>query len=136
LQYCPGFVIRITRADVLNRIYGERIYFVELRREWSKGLKLIFMEKTSNTDYSFIGSGIIDQIIHPEKLNNREKLLCVNNNCYRKIVFGQLSKFFPGINVKHTIKGSWKSIALLHGMGLSASDIVKLENNAIVSITS
>jgi hypothetical protein len=121
---------------VLNRIYGERIYFVELRREWSKGLKLIFMEKTSNTDYSFIGSGIIDQIIHPEKLNNLEKLLCVNNNCYRKIVFGQLSKFFPGINVKHTIKGSWKSIALLHGTGLSASDIEKIENNAIVSIIS
>ena len=121
---------------MLNRIYGGRIYFVELRREWSKGLKLIFMEKTSNTDYSFIGSGIIDQIIHPEKLNNLEKLLCVNNNCYRKIVFGQLSKFFPGINVKHTIKGSWKSIALLHGTGLSASDIVKIENNAIVSIIS
>jgi hypothetical protein len=132
LQYCPGFVIRVTRADVLNRIYGGRIYFVELRREWSKGLKLIFMEKTSNTDYSFIGSGII----HPEKLNNLERLLCVNNNCYRKIVFGQLSKFFPGINVKHTIKGSWKNIALLHGTGLSASDIVKIENNAIVSIIS
>jgi hypothetical protein len=38
--------------------------------------------------------------------------------------------------VKHTIKGSWKSIALLHGTGLSASDIVKIENNAIVSIIS
>ena len=136
MQYCPGFIIRITRADVLNRIYGERIYFVELRREWSKGLKLIFMEKTSNTDYSFIGSGIIGQIIHPEKLNNLEKLLCVKNNCYRKIVFGQLSKFFPSINVKHTIKGSWESVALLHGTGLNASDIVKIENIATVSIVS
>ena len=136
MQDCPGFVIRVTRADVLNRIYGGRIYFVELRREWSKGLKLIFMVKRSNTDYSLIGSGIIDQIIHPEKLNNLEKLLCVNNNCYRKIVFGQLSKFFPGINVKHTIKGSWKSMALLHGTGLSASDLVNIENNAIVSIIS
>lgn len=128
--------MRITRDDVLNRIYAERIYFIELRRDWSKGLKLIFMEKTSNTDYCFIGSGIIDQIIHPEKLNNFEKMLCVKNNCYRKIVFGQLSKFFPGINVKHTIKGSWKSLALLHGAGLSASDIVKIENIAIVSIVS
>lgn len=130
-----GFVVRITRNDVLNRIYGERIYFVELRRDWSKGLKLIFMKKTSDTDYRFIGSGTIERIIHPEKLNSAEKSLCVKNNCYRKIVFKQLTKFFPAINVRHTMGGTW-NVALLHGMKLSASDILTIENLAPVAVES
>lgn len=136
MEDCGGFIVRITRNDILNKIYGERIYFVELRRDWSKGMKLIFMKKTSDTDYSFIGSGIIDRIIHPDKLSGPEKILCIKNNCYRKVIFGQLAKFYPRINIRQTIGGYWKSLALLHGMHLSASDIATIENLAVASIVS
>lgn len=136
MEYCGGFIIRITRNDVLNRIYGERAYFVELRRDWSKGMKLIFMKKTHDIDYCFIGSGIIDRIIDPNKFSSLEKILCAKNNCYRKIIFGRLARFYPSIYVKQSKSGAWKSLALLHGMHLGASDIATIENFAVVSIVS
>jgi hypothetical protein len=126
----------ITRNNVLNKIYGERIYFVELRRDWSKGMKLIFMRKTSDIDYYFIGSGIIDQIIHPDKLGGPEKILCIKNNYHRKVTFSRLAKFYPRINVRQTKSRAWKSLALLHGIHLSASDISTIENLAVASIVS
>jgi hypothetical protein len=58
------------------------------------------MRKASTTDYSFIGSGIITGIVSPDRLNPYEKALCIKNNYYRKITFGQLTKYVPGINVK------------------------------------
>lgn len=121
---------------MLNRIYGERAYFVELRRDWSKGMKLIFMKKTHDIDYCFIGSGIIDRIIDPNKFSSLEKILCAKNNCYRKIIFGRLARFYPSIYVKQSKSGAWKSLALLHGMHLGASDIATIENFAVVSIVS
>ena len=136
MENCEGFIVRITRNDVLNKIYGERIYFAELRREWSKGMKLIFMKKTSDADYCFIGSGIIDGVTHPDKLSGPEKILCIKNNCYRKIIFGRLARFYPGINVKQPRSGAGKILALLHGMRLAASDIATIENLAVVSIVS
>ena len=103
LEYYEGFIVWITRNDVLNMIYGQRIYFVELRRGWSKGMKLIFMKKTHDIDYCFIGSGIIDRVIDPSEFSSLEKILCASNNCYRKIIFGQLARFCP--NCKRTIVG-------------------------------
>ena len=121
---------------MLNRIYGERTYFVELRRDWSKGMKLIFMKKTHDIDYCFIGSGIIDRVINPNEFSSLEKILCAKNNCYRKIIFGRLARFYPSINVKQPKSGACKSLALLHGMHLGASDIAKIENLAVVSMVS
>ncbi len=136
LNGCRGFVVRITRKDVLNRIYSQRSYFVDLRREWVKGLKLIFMKKNLDNDYQFIGSGTIEKIVRPEELNNAEKLLCSNSNCYRKIVFGQVARYYPGIDVRDIMGGALKPIALLHGMRLSPSDVSRIENLAAVSVIS
>jgi hypothetical protein len=135
LEYYEGFIVWITRNDVLNMIYGQRTYFVELRRGWSKGMKLIFMKKTHDIDYCFIGSGIIDRVIDPKEFSSLEKILCASSNCYRKIIFGRLARFCPGINVQPK-GGAWKSLALLHGMHLGASDIATIENLAVVSIVS
>jgi hypothetical protein len=99
-------------------------------------MKLMFMKKTHDIDYCFIGSGIIDSIIDTNKLNSLEKILCAKNNCYRKIIFGRLARFYPSINVKQPKNGAWKSIALLHGMHLGASDIATIESLAVVSILS
>jgi hypothetical protein len=45
---------------------------------------LICMKKTSNTDYYFIGSGIIDRAVNRSKLGAREKMLCIKNNITEK----------------------------------------------------
>ena len=129
-----GFIARITRDDVLNRIYGQRTYFVELRRDWSKGIKLIFMKKTASTGYFFVGSGIIDRIVNPDELNSSEKMFCVKNNYYQKIIFGQLTKYIPEINVELIIRGNWKSFAMLHGAHLSTPDVENIECLSRVSI--
>lgn len=134
MKYYSGFIARITRDDVLNRIYGQRTYFIELRRDWSKGIKLIFMKKTSSTGYFFVGSGIIDRIVSPDKLNSTEKMFCVKNNYYQKIIFGQLTKYIPEINVELIIRGNWKSFAMLHGAHLSAPDVENIECLSRVSI--
>jgi hypothetical protein len=99
-------------------------------------MKLIFMKKTHDIDYCFIGSGIIDRIIDPNKFSSLEKILCAKNNCYRKIIFGRLARFYPSIYIKQSKSGAWKSLALLHGMHLGASDIATIENFAVVSIVS
>jgi hypothetical protein len=136
LEYSSGFITSISREDVLNKIYSERKYFVELRRDWSRGLRLIFMRKTSTTDYSFIGSGIITGIVNPDRLNPYEKALCIKNNYYGKITFAQLTKYIPGINVKLIVRRNWKSFALLHGAYLSSSEVKNIDYLSKESIVS
>jgi hypothetical protein len=135
LEYSSGFITNISREDVLNKIYSERKYFVELRRDWSRGLRLIFMRKTS-TDYSLIGSGIITGIVSPDRLNPYEKALCIKNNYYGKITFAQLTKYIPGINVKLIMRRNWKSFAFLHGAHLSSSEVKNIDCLSKVSIVS
>ena len=136
MEYSSGFITSISREDVLNKIYSERKYFVELRRDWSRGLRLIFMMKTSTTDYSFIGSGIITEIVNPNRLNPCEKALCIKNNYYGRITFAQLTKYIPGINVKLVMRRNWKSFALLHGAHLSSSEVKNIDRLSKVSIVS
>jgi hypothetical protein len=136
LEGSCGYIIRITKNEVLNRIYGERIYYIELRRDWSKGSKLVFMKRTSHTDYSFIGSGIIDETFNADRLNYPEKLICIKNNCYKKIVFGQLVKFYPAVTVKDSLKDTWKTPALLHGAKVTESEILRIENLVTAFIVS
>ncbi len=134
MEYGQAIITRITKDDILNRIYSDREYFVELRREWSRGLKLIFMKKTSSADYHFIGSGIIDRTVNTSKLDATEKMLCIKNNYYKKITFVQLTKYNPSINIKHIVPGNLKSFALLHGTQLSLSDVENIECLSRVTI--
>ena len=92
------------------------------------------MKKTSSTDYFFVGSGIIDRIVNPDKLNSSEKMFCVKNNYYQKIIFGQLTKYIPEINVELIIRGNWKSVAMLHGARLSGPEVENIECLSRVSI--
>ena len=73
------------------------------------------MKKTSNTDYYFIKSGIIDRAVNRSKLGAREKMLCIKNSYYGNITFVQLTKFIPSINVKNTVRGNLKDFALQYG---------------------
>jgi hypothetical protein len=123
-----SYIIRIALDRFENQIYGIRTYYVGLRRDWSKGSKLIFVKKSRHTDDGFIGSGIIDKTFELNELNDAEKKYCIENNWYKKIVFGKLVKFYPQVLVKDTSIWWWSEKgALLHGAQIADSDISKIE---------
>lgn len=132
-----NYIIRITKDLVANQIYGICRYYVTLRRDWSKGSKLIFVKKIGPLDDdAFIGSGIIDKIIGLEELDDiSEKQLWIENNYYKKIIFGKLVIFYPPLLVKDTqISASSKTGALLHGAQISTSEISIIEGRVNIKI--
>ena len=78
-----------------------------------KDLKLIFVEKTNPLgDDAFIGSGVIDKIFELNELSDvSEKKTWIENNYYKKIIFGRLVKFHPPLPVKNTQISSWIKLA-------------------------
>lgn len=132
-----NYIIRITKEVIANHIFGLSIYYVRLRRDWSKGSKLIFLKKTDITDEdTFIGIGTIEKTFEPSELNFVERKICIENNYYKKIVFGKLVKFVPELPIKHTQIFSLKQRApLLHGMQISDSEILNIENLVSIMIT-
>ena len=132
-----NYIIRITKDLVANQIYGIREYYVTLRRDWSRGSKLIFVKKIGPLDDdAFIGSGIIDKTIELNELGDvSEKQLWIKNNYYKKIVFGKLVIFHPPVLVKDTQISEWsQTTALLHGAQISSSEISLIEGRVNIKI--
>jgi hypothetical protein len=134
-----NYIIRITKDFVANQIYGIRKYYVTLRRDWSRGSKLIFVKKIGPLDDdAFIGSGIIDKTIGLNELGDvSEKQAWIENNYYRKIIFGKLVIFYPPLLVKDTQINAWSQTgALLHGAQISTSEISIIEGRVNIKIIS
>jgi hypothetical protein len=134
-----NYIIRITKDFVANQIYGIRKYYVTLRRDWSRGSKLIFVKKIGPPDDdAFIGSGIIDKTIGLNELGDvSEKQAWIENNYYRKIIFGKLVIFYPPLLVKDTQINAWSQTgALLHGAQISTSEISIIEGRVNIKIIS
>jgi hypothetical protein len=135
-----NYIIRITKDLVANQIYGIREYYVTLRRDWSNGSKLIFVKKIgpSDDDDAFIGSGIIDKTIELNELGDvSEKQAWIENNYYRKIIFGKLVIFYPPLLVKDTqINAGSQTGTLLHGAQISTSEISIIEGRVNIKIIS
>jgi hypothetical protein len=132
-----NYIIRITKDLVANQIYGIRKYYVTLRRDWSKGSKLIFVKKIGPLDDdAFIGSGIIDKTIGLNELGDvSEKKAWIENRYYTKIIFGKLVIFYPPLLVKDTQINAWsQSGALLHGAQISTSEISIIEGRVNIKI--
>ena len=134
-----NYIIRITKDFVANQIYGIRKYYVTLKRDWSRGSKLIFVKKIGPLDDdAFIGSGIIDKTIGLNELGDvSEKQAWIENNYYRKIIFGKLVIFYPPLLVKDTQINAWsQTSALLHGAQISTSEISIIEGRVNIKIIS
>jgi hypothetical protein len=132
-----NYIIRITRDEVLNKIYGHRIYYIGIRRNWSKDSTLVFIKKVNSRDDAFIGTGVIDETLELDKLDSSEKKICIENNWYKKIIFGKLVRFHPAVLVKDTPIICWiQKGPLLHGHEIRDSDISKIQSLSSVTITS
>jgi hypothetical protein len=82
---------------------------------------------------AFIGSGIIDRFVSPIELREDEKKICLENNCYGKIEFARLVRFYPTVAVEDTPVAGQNTLGL-HGASLPRSDALQIERLARVRL--
>lgn len=119
-----SYILRIQRDELERQLYSQRILYVSIKRDWLHNTKLLFMRKVV-----FIGSGIIEGFISLDELREDEKKICLENNCYGKIEFAKLVRFYPTVAVEDTPVAGQNTIGL-HGASLLRSDALQIERLA------
>lgn len=109
-----SFLLRVKGQE--RRLFANRELYVGIRRDWQKGSRLLFVDKTPED--VVIGSGVFDAIIELEAMSEREKRLCLRNNWYGRIIFDSVERFLPPVPVRGTPLAETKP-ALLHGLEIS-----------------
>src|SRR5688572_7087970 len=126
-----SYILRIHRDELEERqLFSRRAFHVSVRRDWSRGTKVLFVRKDA-----FVGSGVIDRFVGIDGLGEPEKKLCLENNWYGKIVFAMLARFHPPVPVQDTPAAGQNPLAL-HGASMSSSDVQRIEKSAAARITS
>lgn len=116
-----SYIIRIKSDDLERQLYGQRILYVSIKRNWVRNTNLLFIKKAA-----FIGSGTIDRFISLSELKEDEKKICLENNYYGKIEFTKLKRFYPALAVGDTpIQG--QNLLALHGASMPRSDALQIE---------
>jgi hypothetical protein len=119
-----SYILRIQKDELERQLYGQRILYVSIKRNWLRNTKLLFIRNTA-----FIGSGIIDRFVSLGELREDEKKICLENNCYGKVEFAKLVRFYPAVALEDTsIAG--QNILGLHGASLPRSDALQIERLA------
>ena len=126
-----GYVLRIHRDELEERqLFSRRVFYVSVRREWSRGTKVLFVRKDA-----FIGSGVIDRFVGIDGLEEPEQKLCIENNWYGKIVFALLARFVPPVPVQNTPAADRNPLTL-HGASMPGTDVLQVERLASARIIS
>jgi hypothetical protein len=128
-----GYIIRIARDDVEKQLYARRSIYVGIRRDWSRGAKILFVRKAGSDDV-LIGSGVVDKIVVAD-LKEEERKLCLENNWYGKLVFASLARFRPTVPIKDTPAVSENPL-VLHGAKLSGANFSEIEKCARAKVVS
>jgi hypothetical protein len=119
-----SYILRIQRDELERRLYGQRVLYVSIKRDWLHTTKLLFIQKSV-----FIGSGIIDRFVSLGELREDEKKICLENNYYGKIKFAKLVRFYPAVAVEDTPVAGQNTLGL-HGAGLPCSHALQIERLA------
>lgn len=119
-----SYIFKIQKDDIEIQLYVQRILYVSIKRDWLPNTKLLFVKKAA-----FIGSGIIDRFVSLGELGEEEKKICFQNNCYGRIEFARLVRFYPAVAVVDTSIAS-KNILGLHGASLPPSVALQIEELA------
>ncbi|MDQ3726894.1 MAG: hypothetical protein M3307_01500 [Thermoproteota archaeon] len=119
-----SYIFKIQKDDIEIQLYVQRILYVSIKRDWLPNTKLLFVKKAA-----FIGSGIIDRFVSLGELGEEEKKISFQNNCYGRIEFARLVRFYPTVAVVDTsIAG--QNILGLHGASLPPSIAHQIEKLA------
>jgi hypothetical protein len=124
-----NYIVKISRAGLVNQIYWRRVYYAKLRRDWAKESKIVFMTKNGDSDEAFVGLGKIKIIYELSALDTDERKDYIKNNYYSKIVFGTMVRFLPAIVISRM---KFRSLSkterpLLDGAYLSDSEVSMIE---------
>ena len=119
-----SYIFKIQKDDIEIQLYVQRILYVSIKRDWLPNTKLLFVKKAA-----FIGSGIIDRFVSLGELGEQEKKICFQSNCYGRIEFARLVRFYPAVAIADTsIAG--QNILGLHGASLPPSVALQIEKRA------
>ena len=130
----PGYIIRITRDDIEKQLHARRSIYVGIRRDWSRGAKILFVRKAGSDD-AFIGSGVVDKIVVANGLAEEERKLCLENNWYGKLMFARLARFRPAVPIKDT-PAAGENPLVLHGAIVSSANFSEIEKHARAKVVS
>jgi hypothetical protein len=130
----PIYIIRIARDDIERQLYTRQSIYVGIRRDWSRGVRILFVRKAGREDV-FIGSGIVDKIVDAKGLAEVERKLCLENNWYGKLVFGRLTRFLPAVPITNT-SAAHENPIVLHGAIVSDVNFSDVEKQARAKIVS
>ncbi len=116
-----SYIVRIQRDELERQLYGQRILYISIKRNWLRNTNLLFIKKAA-----FIGSGTINRFISMSELVEDEKKICLANNYYGKIELAKLARFYPALVVEDTPIGAQNLLAL-HGASVPRSDVLQIE---------
>lgn len=117
-----SFVLRVKGQERL--LYTKHELYVGIRRNWEKGSRLFFVDRT-NAD-ALIGSGIFEKIVELDAMDGQEKKLCLQNNWYGRMVFERVERFLPPLSVQDTALAGTIP-ALLHGLEIAEGQAVEID---------
>src|ERR687898_1835461 len=123
-----SYIFKIQKDDIEIQLYVQRILYVSIKRDWLPNTKLLFVKKAA-----FIGSGIIDRFVSLGEIGEEEKKICFQNNCYGKIEFARLVRFYPTVAMEDTPVAGQNTLGL-HGASLPRSDALQIERLARVRL--
>ncbi|MDQ3872536.1 MAG: hypothetical protein M3258_02880 [Thermoproteota archaeon] len=119
-----SYILKVHERYVEKQLYGQRTVYVNIKRDWLQNTKLLFVRRSV-----FIGSGIIDRFISRDELQEQDKKRCLENNCYGKIEFAKLARYYPPVSIESTNLAS-KNPITLHGTSLALSEALNIEHLA------
>ncbi|MDQ3836319.1 MAG: hypothetical protein M3270_05215 [Thermoproteota archaeon] len=117
-----SYILRISRDGIERQLYGRRMLYVNIRRNWLSNTMLLFIRNSA-----FIGSGSIAKFVPVGGLQEDEKKICITNNSYGKIDFAKLVRFYPAVAVENTSVAEQNTLGL-HGSSLLLSDALQIEH--------
>lgn len=123
------YILRIQRDELGRQLYAGKSLYVGIKRDWSRGTKILFVRKAD----AFIGSGAIDRIVDLDEMGEGERKLCLENNWYGKLLFAKLTRFRPAVPVQDTPAAGQNPLTL-HGASIAGVDVSKIEALAPVRI--
>ncbi len=124
-----SYILRISGDGIERQLYGQRMLYVNIRRNWLSNTMLLFIRNRA-----FIGSGIIAKFVPVGGLQEDEKKFCITNNSYGKIDFAKLVRFYPAVAVENTSVADQNTLGL-HGTSLLLSDALQIEHLANARLT-
>jgi len=123
-----GYILRISKAEWLKQVYDRKKYYPGIVRKWRPGMTILLARKTSRGD-SFIGYGVIDNIVMADDTEGEEREYCRAFGWKCVLNFSTLIQFDDPVPVRQIVSKEYRGRGrLLHGVGLTKQQVESVIN--------